>query len=173
MWSTTPEVWNLYSVITTSCWCFFSAWKNCWSRRWIWKTSGWTRCKISIRRIITLEQRRWNRGCEAFRIVVWSPFQRCFSIINLILFCRPYTYSYLSKNFFVPKKFRSLQVLFLCTVVFIGTMLFALQQLSGINAVFYFSSTVFKSAGVPSDAANICVGIANLSGEVTPRSTWY
>ncbi|KAF8388963.1 hypothetical protein HHK36_025647 [Tetracentron sinense] len=51
-------------------------------------------------------------------------------------------------------------------VVFIGSTLFALQQLSGINAVFYFSSTVFKSAGVPSDLANICVGIANLSGSI-------
>ncbi|XP_059641564.1 probable plastidic glucose transporter 3 [Cornus florida] len=51
-------------------------------------------------------------------------------------------------------------------VVFIGSILFALQQLSGINAVFYFSSTVFKSAGVPPDKANICVGIANLSGSI-------
>lgn len=49
-------------------------------------------------------------------------------------------------------------------VVFIGSTLFALQQLSGINAVFYFSSTVFKSFGVPSDIANICVGIAYLLG---------
>ncbi|CAL5405241.1 unnamed protein product [Camellia sinensis] len=49
-------------------------------------------------------------------------------------------------------------------VVFIGSTLFALQQLSGINAVFYFSSAVFRSVGVPSDIANICVGIANLSG---------
>jgi hypothetical protein len=51
-------------------------------------------------------------------------------------------------------------------VVFIGSTIFALQQLSGINAVFYFSSTVFKSFGVPSDIANVCVGIANLSGMV-------
>ncbi|XP_035547252.1 probable plastidic glucose transporter 3 isoform X1 [Juglans regia] len=51
-------------------------------------------------------------------------------------------------------------------VVFIGSTLFALQQLSGINAVFYFSSTVFKSFGVPSDLANICVGIANLLGSL-------
>ncbi|KAL5768816.1 hypothetical protein ACOSP7_015360 [Xanthoceras sorbifolium] len=51
-------------------------------------------------------------------------------------------------------------------VVFIGSTLFALQQLSGINAVFYFSSSVFKSAGVPSGLANIFIGIANLSGSV-------
>ncbi|KAK4428111.1 putative plastidic glucose transporter 2 [Sesamum alatum] len=51
-------------------------------------------------------------------------------------------------------------------VVFIGSVLFALQQLSGINAVFYFSSTVFKSAGVPSDFGNICVGVVNISGSV-------
>lgn len=51
-------------------------------------------------------------------------------------------------------------------VVFIGSALFALQQLSGINAVFYFSSAVFKSAGVPSDSANICVGVSNLLGSI-------
>ncbi|KAG8643413.1 hypothetical protein MANES_11G037500v8 [Manihot esculenta] len=51
-------------------------------------------------------------------------------------------------------------------VVFIGSALFVLQQLSGINAVFYFSSTVFKNAGVPSKSANICIGIFNLSGSV-------
>ncbi|GMP59819.1 hypothetical protein CsSME_00022945 [Camellia sinensis var. sinensis] len=51
-------------------------------------------------------------------------------------------------------------------VVFIGSALFALQQLSGINAVFYFSSTVFRSAGVSSNLANIFIGIANLSGSI-------
>jgi len=51
-------------------------------------------------------------------------------------------------------------------VVFIGSTLFALQQLSGINAVFYFSSTVFKSAGVPSNLANVFIGIANLTGSI-------
>ncbi|KAJ4824001.1 hypothetical protein Tsubulata_033098 [Turnera subulata] len=51
-------------------------------------------------------------------------------------------------------------------VVYIGSALFALQQLSGINAVFYFSSTVFKSAGVPSALANICVGVCNLLGSI-------
>ncbi|XP_057773106.1 probable plastidic glucose transporter 2 isoform X2 [Salvia miltiorrhiza] len=51
-------------------------------------------------------------------------------------------------------------------VVFIGSALFAFQQLSGINAVFFFSSTVFKSAGVPSDSGNICIGVVNLSGSI-------
>ncbi|XP_059287920.1 probable plastidic glucose transporter 2 isoform X5 [Lycium ferocissimum] len=51
-------------------------------------------------------------------------------------------------------------------VVFIGATLFALQQLSGINAVFYFSSTVFRHAGVSSNLANVFVGIANLTGSV-------
>ncbi|GMY36046.1 probable plastidic glucose transporter 2 [Fagus crenata] len=51
-------------------------------------------------------------------------------------------------------------------VVFIGSTLFALQQLSGINAIFYFSSTVFKSAGVPSNLANVFIGIANLTGSI-------
>jgi len=51
-------------------------------------------------------------------------------------------------------------------VMFIGCSLFALQQLSGINAVFYFSSTVFESFGVPSDIANTCVGVCNLVGIV-------
>ncbi|XP_031387957.1 probable plastidic glucose transporter 2 isoform X1 [Punica granatum] len=51
-------------------------------------------------------------------------------------------------------------------VVFIGSTLFALQQLSGINAIFYFSSTVFKSARVPSNLANIFIGISNLTGSI-------
>ncbi|XP_042496015.1 probable plastidic glucose transporter 2 isoform X2 [Macadamia integrifolia] len=40
------------------------------------------------------------------------------------------------------------------------------EALSGINAVFYFSSTVFKRVGIPSDLANTCVGVANLSGSI-------
>lgn len=48
--------------------------------------------------------------------------------------------------------------------MFIGSALFALQQLSGINAVFYFSSAVFESFGVPSYMGNTFVGICNLVG---------
>lgn len=48
-------------------------------------------------------------------------------------------------------------------VVYVGAAMFVLQQLSGINAVFYFSSTVFKSAGVHPDLANVSLGIANLT----------
>ena len=50
-------------------------------------------------------------------------------------------------------------------VVTIGAAMFALQQLSGINAVFYFSSTVFRNAGISSDLfASVSVGIVNLFG---------
>ncbi|CAO2838602.1 unnamed protein product [Amaranthus hypochondriacus] len=49
-------------------------------------------------------------------------------------------------------------------VVFIGSTLYALQQLSGINAVFYFSSTVFRSVGVPANLTNVFIGISNLAG---------
>ncbi|CAI5515927.1 unnamed protein product [Closterium sp. Naga37s-1] len=48
-------------------------------------------------------------------------------------------------------------------VVTIGATLFALQQLSGINAVFFFSSHLFKSAGIQSGAmASVAMGTLNL-----------
>ena len=47
----------------------------------------------------------------------------------------------------------------------IGAALFAFQQFAGINAVFYFSSTVFRKAGMTSDmAASVMVGVVNLLG---------
>lgn len=69
-----------------------------------------------------------------------------------------------SVNVFLSEKVNDFITFADWTVVFMGSALFALQQLSGINAVFYFSSTVFKKAGVPSDIANTCVGIVNLTG---------
>lgn len=48
-------------------------------------------------------------------------------------------------------------------VVTIGAALFAFQQFAGVNAVFYFSSTVFRQAGMTSDvAASVMVGVVNL-----------
>ena len=42
----------------------------------------------------------------------------------------------------------------------IGAAMFVLQQLSGINVVFYFSPTVFRNAGISSDLfASVSVGI--------------
>ena len=50
-------------------------------------------------------------------------------------------------------------------VVTIGAALFAFQQFAGINAVFYFSSTVFRKAGMTSEvAASVLVGVVNLLG---------
>ncbi|KAG9131520.1 hypothetical protein Leryth_025971 [Lithospermum erythrorhizon] len=56
--------------------------------------------------------------------------------------------------------------LFLLARVFIGAWLFSevKNNYLGINAIFYFSSVVFKSAGVPSDIGNISVGVVNLLG---------
>ncbi|EPS72935.1 hypothetical protein M569_01816 [Genlisea aurea] len=39
-------------------------------------------------------------------------------------------------------------------------------QLSGINAIFYFSSAVFKTVGVASNIGNIFIGIVNISGSI-------
>jgi hypothetical protein len=51
-------------------------------------------------------------------------------------------------------------------VVIIGAVLFAFQQFAGINAIFYFSSAVFKSAGLTSEiGASVAVGVVNLIGE--------
>lgn len=51
------------------------------------------------------------------------------------------------------------------TVVSVGAALFLFQQLAGINAVVYYSTTVFRTAGVGSDvAASALVGAANVFG---------
>lgn len=52
-------------------------------------------------------------------------------------------------------------------VVSVGVALFAFQQLSGINAVVYYSTSVFQSAGITSDiAASSLVGASNVIGTV-------
>ena len=53
----------------------------------------------------------------------------------------------------------------LWAVVTIGAALFLFQQFAGINAVVYYSTAVFRSAGITSDvAASALVGTANVLG---------
>ncbi|CAI5520453.1 unnamed protein product [Closterium sp. Naga37s-1] len=50
-------------------------------------------------------------------------------------------------------------------VVLLGMALFAVQQFAGINAIIYYSSSVFRSAGIQSDvAASALVALANVLG---------
>ncbi|PHU27195.1 Plastidic glucose transporter 4 [Capsicum chinense] len=56
-------------------------------------------------------------------------------------------------------------------VVSIGAAMFLFQQLAGINAVVYYSTAVFRSAGITSDvAASALVGSANVFGTVVASS---
>lgn len=53
----------------------------------------------------------------------------------------------------------------LTAVVSVGAALFMFQQLAGINAVVYYSTSVFRSAGIASDvAASALVGASNVFG---------
>jgi sugar porter (SP) family MFS transporter len=53
-------------------------------------------------------------------------------------------------------------------VVGVGMSLFLFQQFAGINAVVYFSTNVFRSAGIASDvAASALVGAANVIGTIS------
>ncbi|KAL2241399.1 plastidic glucose transporter 4 isoform X2 [Sesamum indicum] len=56
-------------------------------------------------------------------------------------------------------------------VVSVGAALFLFQQLAGINAVVYYSTAVFRSAGITSDvAASALVGAANVFGTTVASS---
>jgi len=56
-------------------------------------------------------------------------------------------------------------------VVSIGATLFLFQQLAGINAIVYYSTSVFRSAGITSDvAASALVGAANVFGTAVASS---
>jgi len=55
--------------------------------------------------------------------------------------------------------------------VMLGFFLFMFQQMAGINAVIYFSSNVFRSAGVTSDVlASAGVGLVNVLATITASS---
>ena len=57
--------------------------------------------------------------------------------------------------------------MFIClgAVVSVGAALFLFQQLAGINAVVYYSTSVFRSVGIASDvAASALVGASNVFG---------
>ncbi|KAL1536925.1 plastidic glucose transporter 4-like [Salvia divinorum] len=56
-------------------------------------------------------------------------------------------------------------------IVSVGVALFLFQQLAGINAVVYYSTSVFRSAGITSDvAASALVGAANVFGSTVASS---
>jgi hypothetical protein len=56
-------------------------------------------------------------------------------------------------------------------LVAIALSLFVIQQLSGINAIVYFSSSVFRNAGIPSEAlASASVGLINVLGTIVAAS---
>jgi hypothetical protein len=56
--------------------------------------------------------------------------------------------------------------IFIYAVVSVGVALFFFQQMAGINAVVYYSTAVFRSAGIASDvAASALVGASNVFGK--------
>lgn len=56
-------------------------------------------------------------------------------------------------------------------LVLVACSLFLFQQFSGINAIVYFSSKVFRDAGVGSETlASAAVGVVNVLGTIVAGS---
>lgn len=100
-------------------------------------------------------------------IILWMLLTLCWSSLELFLLLQ--TIWWVADTLWMTLFFL---LCIVSAVVAIGAVLFAFQQFAGINAIFYFSSTVFKSAGVASDVgASVAVGVVNLLGELNVHMT--
>ncbi|MCO5577673.1 hypothetical protein L7F22_031504 [Adiantum nelumboides] len=100
---------------------------------------------------LTNKQSRWFEAESAMK-KLWGTRNLKAAIANLVQGenTEPATYSELCSKQFVG-------------VVLKGAAILMFQQFGGINAVFYFSSTIFRNAGLTSSfAASVCIGFVNL-----------
>lgn len=103
------------------------------SPRWLYKRSRWLEAESAMKKL-------W--GARNFKAAIADLVQGENT--------EPATYAELCSKQFIK-------------VVLKGAAIFVFQQFGGINAVFYFSSTFFKNAGLRSSlAASVCVGFVNL-----------
>lgn len=87
------------------------------------------------------------------------------NIIILVFIDVISSFLWLSLLIFHGKSFMLFPYTYFAAVVSVGAALFLLQQMAGINAVVYYSTSVFRSAGITSDvAASALVGAANVFG---------
>ncbi|KAH7283356.1 hypothetical protein KP509_34G003000 [Ceratopteris richardii] len=103
------------------------------SPRWLYKHSQWSEAETAIKRL-------------------WGPANFAVAVADLVQGEKPESVSYVD----------------LCNketakVVLKGASIFIFQQFSGIGAIVFFSSTLFRNAGLKSDlAASVCIGFVNL-----------
>ena len=107
----------------------------------------------------------WNLflcGSSAYLKGFCAHKKRLMSDYNSLASCC-YTCSHACCCNYVESRF--LWHVHLAAVVSVGAALFLFQQLAGINAVVYYSTSVFRSAGIASDvAASALVGASNVFG---------